>query len=147
MKTDPLCLSIETSGIYLGLALVSFNEKLKSFQHISHLFIRTPFKQSELLFPKITELFKKLHVTKKSLGFIAVNVGPGSFTGVRVGVAAARALGQGFHIPVVGVNGLEAMAYAVPRQKKKSEDIVVSSIPALAEEVYFAVYKRNEKWR
>src|SRR5262249_5846266 len=80
------------------------------------------------------------------LSLIAVNAGPGSFTGVRVGLATARTLAQGLNIPLAGVCGLEAMAWAAtisspPREG--SGEIIVSHLPALEGEVYFAAYRRT----
>jgi tRNA threonylcarbamoyladenosine biosynthesis protein TsaB len=65
-----------------------------------------------------------------------VDVGPGSFTGVRIGVAAARALAQGFKKPLMGISGLEAMAF----KKRKTPGLLAAVRPALTAEVYGAVY-------
>jgi len=69
--------------------------------------------QSEELLPEIDKLLKKNKVLPKNLGLIIVNIGPGSFTGTRVGVATANALVFGLEIPVAGV-----------KNKGKIEDIL-----------------------
>ena len=61
--------------------------------------------QSEELLPAIDELLRKNKVGLKNLGQIIVNIGPGSFTGTRVGVATANALSFALKIPVVGIKG------------------------------------------
>jgi len=63
--------------------------------------------------PEIDKLLKKNKVLPKNLGLIIVNIGPGSFTGTRVGVATANALVFGLEIPVAGV-----------KNKGKIEDIL-----------------------
>ncbi|TSC91481.1 MAG: putative protease [Candidatus Berkelbacteria bacterium Licking1014_96] len=63
--------------------------------------------QSEELLPAIDKLLKKNKVKTEDLGLIVVNIGPGSFTGTRVGVATANALSFGLDIPVIGVKGRE----------------------------------------
>lgn len=68
--------------------------------------------QSERLFPMIDEVLDEAAATYLDLGAIAVTVGPGGFTGVRIGLAAARALALALDRPVVGVTTLEAVAAA-----------------------------------
>ena len=65
---------------------------------------------AEALMPMIVELMAQRGWTYDSLDGIAVSVGPGAFTGIRVGLAAARGLGLAAALPVVGVTSLEAMA-------------------------------------
>ncbi|MBU2595703.1 tRNA (adenosine(37)-N6)-threonylcarbamoyltransferase complex dimerization subunit type 1 TsaB [Patescibacteria group bacterium] len=59
--------------------------------------------QSEELLPAIDKLLKQNKVKTENLGLVVVNIGPGSFTSTRVGVATANALSFGLGIPVVGV--------------------------------------------
>ena len=62
----------------------------------------------------IAELLDEAGWSRKSLDRIGVSVGPGSFTGLRVGIACAQGLSLGLGVPVVGVTSLQAMARAVP---------------------------------
>ncbi|HEY0828966.1 MAG TPA: tRNA (adenosine(37)-N6)-threonylcarbamoyltransferase complex dimerization subunit type 1 TsaB [Bacilli bacterium] len=66
---------------------------------------------STLLIPAIQELVKSLDMTMKDLQGIAAGKGPGSYTGVRIGVTAAKTLAWALGVPLVGVSSLEAMAY------------------------------------
>lgn len=61
------------------------------------------YRQSETLLPAIDQLFKKNKLALKDLTGIIVNSGPGSYTGLRVGVATANTLSFGLRIPIVGI--------------------------------------------
>lgn len=67
--------------------------------------------QAENLMPMIDQALQHAHLTLKQLGGIAVTTGPGSFTGVRVALSAARAFGLALNIPVHGVTCFEAVAH------------------------------------
>lgn len=63
------------------------------------------------LVPLTEKLLSRLGVAKSALSHIAVSAGPGSFTGIRIGVTTARALGQALNLPVIAVPTLDAFAY------------------------------------
>jgi len=67
---------------------------------------------SQRLMPLIISMLRDSDVDRRRLDGICVAVGPGSFTGIRIGMATARGLAQGLGIPLVGVNTLEALAGA-----------------------------------
>lgn len=68
---------------------------------------------AESLLPMIAHLLTISPYTKKDLAAMAVSEGPGSYTGLRIGVATAKGLGYALGIPLIAVNTLEAMAYGV----------------------------------
>lgn len=68
--------------------------------------------QAEGLIPLIEELMAQAEITFPSLGRIAVSIGPGGFSGIRTGVAAARGLGLAASVPVVGATSFKIMAAA-----------------------------------
>ena len=68
---------------------------------------------AELLLPQIEKLLTDAHLTIKQVTRIAVTTGPGSFTGVRVGIAAARGLALALDCPLVGLTSFEALAATV----------------------------------
>lgn len=70
--------------------------------------------QSERLFPLIEEVLANAGLTRSDLDLICVGVGPGNFTGTRIGVAAARGLALSLGIPSVGVSRLEALSRLAP---------------------------------
>ena len=65
------------------------------------------------LMPRIVELLDQINVSIDQLSGVGVSIGPGSFTGVRVGVAVAKGLALARGIPIVGVRSTDVLAYAV----------------------------------
>jgi tRNA threonylcarbamoyladenosine biosynthesis protein TsaB len=65
------------------------------------------------LMPRIVELLDQINVSIDQISGLGVSIGPGSFTGVRVGVAAAKGLALARNIPIVGVRSTDILAYAV----------------------------------
>jgi tRNA threonylcarbamoyladenosine biosynthesis protein TsaB len=74
----------------------------------------------------------------RALERVAVTVGPGSFTGIRVGVSAARAIGLALGVPVVGVSTLAA--YAAPVVLDWSDGVVAAAIDARHDRIYVAAF-------
>lgn len=67
--------------------------------------------QAERLMPMMEEMLAGASLAWRDLGAVAVGIGPGNFTGIRISVAAARGLALGLGVPAVGVTGPEALAY------------------------------------
>ena len=89
---------------------------------------------AERLMPMIESALAEARKSFDDLDRIAVTVGPGSFTGVRVGVAAARGLALALDIPAVGIGSLAAIAFSVTRAHDKGT--VVAALDAKRGEVY-----------
>ena len=94
---------------------------------------------SERLMPLVDALLQESAVEREQLEAIAVAAGPGSFTGIRIGVSTARALAQGLDIPVAGVSTLLALAEAVPSPGA----LICPLLDARRGEVYSALYRRE----
>jgi tRNA threonylcarbamoyladenosine biosynthesis protein TsaB len=92
---------------------------------------------AEALMPLIQRVIDQSGVTFAALDRIAVTTGPGSFTGLRVGLSAARGIGLAAHKPVVGVTTLTA--YAAPVVGQNTEQPIISAIDARHDHVYFQV--------
>lgn len=101
-------LGIETSTRRGSVALV---EDGRLVAHRAH---EQPNAHAERLLPLVTELMRESGWSPGGLDRVAVSIGPGSFTGVRVGMALAQGIALGLAVPVVGVPSLTAMASAVP---------------------------------
>ena len=102
-----LLLAIDTSSSFVSVAL------LMNHRNVHFLEKEMEHGQGEALIPMIQELFKSTHLTMNDLTGVAVAVGPGSFTGVRIGIATARAIGMALNIPVYGVTNFEAYSYSL----------------------------------
>src|SRR5947209_1563563 len=81
---------------------------------------------AEALAPMVEEVVRRIKPGAASLDRIAVTTGPGSFTGIRVGLALARAMGLGLGIPVVGVSTLAA--FAAQLLSKPQQGIIAAAI-------------------
>jgi tRNA threonylcarbamoyladenosine biosynthesis protein TsaB len=92
---------------------------------------------AEALMPLIARLMKESGVAFTSLDRIAVTTGPGSFTGLRVGLSAARGIALAAGKPVVGVTTLTA--YAAPVVAENGEHPIISAIDARHDHIYFQV--------
>ena len=73
---------------------------------------------SALLIPTIIELLQKQSLTMQDLDAIGVNIGPGSFTGIRASATVARTLGQNLNIPIVGIPSLEILSLINTSEKE-----------------------------
>jgi tRNA threonylcarbamoyladenosine biosynthesis protein TsaB len=93
---------------------------------------------AERLFAAIDEAMQLAGATRRDLGAIACDVGPGSFTGVRVGVSAAQGIALGLAIPAVGVGSLEAMARAARDEGVTAP--VLAVLDAKKGEIFAAVH-------
>lgn len=93
---------------------------------------------AEALMPLIARVMQASALAFADLDRVAVTTGPGSFTGLRVGIAAARGLGLAGKIPVVGVSTLSA--YAAPYLAVDSKNPVVAAVDARHDHVYLQVF-------
>ncbi|HWA19725.1 MAG TPA: tRNA (adenosine(37)-N6)-threonylcarbamoyltransferase complex dimerization subunit type 1 TsaB [Devosia sp.] len=98
-------LAIDTAAPRLQLALLRG-------AHVDTLVEDMPTGQAERIFPAIAELLARNDATYADLTRVAVTTGPGSFTGLRIGLSAARGLGLALNIPVIGVPSLLALSLA-----------------------------------
>lgn len=126
-------LAIDTSTIVSGAAIVH-NDKL-----VAEIIMQLKLPQSEVLLGHVQDVLRIAHMDKSDLTGIAVSIGPGSFTGLRIGLATAKMLSYALDIPVVAVSSLEAMAYHYP----VSGVYVASVLDAQKNNAYFALYEWN----
>ena len=73
--------------------------------------IESPLRHEETVMPAVDELLTEAGIAPADLTAIAADVGPGSFTGVRIGVCHGNAMALALRLPIVSVNALEALAY------------------------------------
>jgi tRNA threonylcarbamoyladenosine biosynthesis protein TsaB len=91
------------------------------------------------LHPAIKELLHMNKLTMKDIEAVAVSIGPGSYTGLRVGLASAKGLCYAMNIPLITIGTLEMMAFAV---KDEAADLICPLIDARRMEVFAAVYDK-----
>ncbi len=101
-------LGIETSTSQAGVALLEGGKLVLARAS------ERPKQSAERLLPMLAELLAEAGWPASSLDRLGVSIGPGSFTGLRVGIACAQGLSLGLGIPLVGVTSLRAMARAIP---------------------------------
>jgi tRNA threonylcarbamoyladenosine biosynthesis protein TsaB len=97
-------LAIDTSNWPLGVAVIEDGKLIGEIN--THL----PKNHSLRLMPAIEELFVQLGIEPKQLDGIAVAQGPGSYTGIRIGVTTAKTLAWSLNIPILGVSSLQVVA-------------------------------------
>lgn len=129
-------LAIESSSFVASVAIVT-EEKVEG-----EIFINNKLQHSVLLFPLIENLFNTLDLSVEDIDAVAVSGGPGSFTGLRIGVAAAKGIAQGRNLKFIGISSLDAMAF----MQLGFEGYIVPIMDALRDNVYTALY-RFEKGR
>ncbi len=91
----------------------------------------------EVVIPTIKQLLAWTDSKLSSVAGIAVGIGPGLFTGMRVGIATARTLAQALSVPVVGLASLDVLAFAA----RHSNRLICAAIDAKRGEVFFAFYR------
>lgn len=128
-------LAIDTSATAASAALCD-EEKI-----IGEFFINTKLTHSRTLMPMIESLLSNTDTKILDVDAIAVNCGPGSFTGVRIGVAAAKGLAFADELPCIEVSTLESLAYNL----QCSKCIICSVMDARCSQVYNALFRCDGK--
>lgn len=133
-----LLLGIETSSKKGGVALV------KNGKRLAAKVFTTTLGHSERIVPACHALLRRAKVSVEDLDAIAVGVGPGSYTGLRVGIAAAKGLAFLNQIPIVGVPSLDALVLAHRNKIKKEVSSLYAVVDAKRGESYVGLYQRNQ---
>jgi len=101
------------------------------------------FSHSEQLHPFIEEVLKESGLKSSSLSAIAISKGPGSYTGLRIGVAAAKGLCFALDLPLIALNTLEIM---VQPYEVSPYSFIIPMLDARRMEVYTAIFDETKKW-
>jgi tRNA threonylcarbamoyladenosine biosynthesis protein TsaB len=96
---------------------------------------------AEALMPQIARVMDAAHREFADLDRITVTVGPGSFTGLRVGISAARGLALAAGKPAIGLSTLSALA--APHVAARMQDTIIAAIDARNDQVYFQIFAAN----
>ncbi|MDO4869861.1 MAG: tRNA (adenosine(37)-N6)-threonylcarbamoyltransferase complex dimerization subunit type 1 TsaB [Bacillota bacterium] len=124
-------LAIETTGAFASVALAKADWEeghVASFEIACHIEGHDRFSHLQNLTPQIRQAIEESGLSIGDVAVIAVSRGPGSFTGIRIGVSTARALSQVLGIPCAAVPSLEAMALRLAESQALSDDTVICPI-------------------
>ncbi len=126
-------LGFESSAKSAGVALMEDGVLLaEAFQN-------TGLTHSATLLPMAQDLLSRCNLNISDVSVVAVANGPGSFTGLRIGLAAAKGLAWGREVPVLGVSTLEAMAYGI----LPFRGLIVACMDARRGEIYNAIFEAD----
>ncbi|GAB6086347.1 tRNA (adenosine(37)-N6)-threonylcarbamoyltransferase complex dimerization subunit type 1 TsaB [Alkaliphilus crotonatoxidans] len=128
-------LALDSSSIAASVAILE-EERLLTEIVINHQ--RT---HSEKLVPMIKAALEHCSLTPSDIDIFTSTLGPGSFTGLRIGLTTIKAMAQALDKPVVGISTLQALAYQFPF----CSSMICPIIDAQRESVYTALYRRQEE--
>ena len=137
-----LILNIETSTEVCSVSLAKDGKlilKKEDTQGKTHASLLTVFMQ---------EIFKETEFAVNQLDAVAVSKGPGSYTGLRIGVSVAKGIAFAAEIPLISISTLQAMAVGISKNHKKENNeniLFCPMIDARRMEVYSAFYNSNNK--
>ncbi len=124
-------LAIETSSLVSSVAL---GDSKKLYGELT---VQAGLTHSEQLVPHIDMLLAACGKKKQDLTSIAVSIGPGSFTGLRIGLATAKMMAFALQIPIVGISTMEVLAY----QGMYADRLIAVHVDAQKKMVYEALYR------
>lgn len=127
-------LGIDSSGVAASVAI------LEDEQLVAEYMVNYKLTHSQTLMPMIDEICKMVEVDLSTIDAIGVTDGPGSFTGLRIGVGTAKGMALALDIPIVGVSTLDAIAHNLPY----TENLICPILDARREQVYTALYQWEE---
>jgi tRNA threonylcarbamoyladenosine biosynthesis protein TsaB len=131
-----LLLGIETATRRVGVVLASEEGMLGRVELGGHADAGPP-RHAERLVPAIEYCCEQTGAALDHVSAIAVGVGPGMFTGLRVGVTTAKVLAQALRVPMIPIPSLDLLAYPL----RHAHGLVVPAIDARRNELYYALYR------
>lgn len=130
-----ILLAIDTSTEYLGIALFDGKKMLGRVHK------KAGIEHSRILVPSIAALLKKCCLRTQDIGCFCVSAGPGSFTGLRIGVSVLKGLAYALKKPIVAVPTLDVIA----QNAIKKRGIICTVLDARKSKVYACIYRSNGK--
>ncbi len=127
-------LAVDTSSIVASCALINENKLICEYT-LNHK--KT---HSQKLMPIIKEILVASEILPNEIDVFAASIGPGSFTGLRIGIATINGLAHASNKPVVGVKTIDALAYNIPY----FDGIIVPIMDARRNNVYTGIYKQED---
>ena len=136
MPTYLLC--IETATTVCSVC-VTGDDKILAYKEINN-----GFSHAENLHIFIQDVLKEANLSIEQLSAVAVSKGPGSYTGLRIGVSTAKGLCYALQVPLISIDTLQSMTYAVASAKNE-DALYCPMLDARRMEVYCAVYDKDLK--
>lgn len=127
-------IGIETSTERGSVTLLEDEKEVLSAEH------EEPNRHAERILSLLTDLLARAGWPKRSIDRVAVGVGPGSFVGLRVGIALGEGLSLGLGCPLLGISSLEAMARAAPGPENA---VRIALLDARRGEIFFGAYDKG----
>ena len=127
-----IVLGIETATAQVGCALGGVEGVLSSFHSAKGR------RHAETLVPAIQFVCESARVDLQEISVVAVDLGPGLFTGLRVGIATAKSMASALRVPMIGLSSLDLLAHRV----RHSHRLIVPVIDGKRGEVFSAAYRR-----
>ena len=123
-------LCIDTSSNLCSVAILEDNKLINKLE------LNNGLTHSETLMPLIKQVLDESNLSLKDINLLVSNIGPGSFTGIRIGVSTAKAFADSLNIACIGISSLEVLANNI-----KNDGIICSTIDCKNDNCYFALYE------
>ena len=123
-------LSIETSNKICSVAILEDKNLIKKIE------LNNGLTHSETLMPLIKQILEETKLSLSNIDLLVCDIGPGSFTGIRIGIATVKAFTDSLNIPSVGISSLEGLAYNI-----KNEGLICSLIDCKNNNCYYSLYE------
>jgi len=128
-------LGIDTSAKFCNLSLIEDEDII-----VEHAINDSRKKHSSILVPTIKDLLKTIDLKIEKINGIAVSIGPGSFTGLRIGLCVAKGLCYARSLPLLGIPTLDAMAFPL----KEIPYLICPVLESKKDEIYDVVFRGGE---
>lgn len=142
-----LILAVETSTSTGSVALVEAplpeDDLFRGEKVLAEVILNLPVTHSESLMPSIDRLLQEASISITHVQGIALALGPGSFTGLRIGASTVKGLAYALRVPVVGVPTLDALAH----NARFASSLICPVLDARKKEVYAALFRGNGEGR
>ena len=131
-----IILNIETSTKNCSVSIAD-SGKIIAFKELNN----GNYSHAEVLHPFIENILKEGNISKPEINAIAVSKGPGSYTGLRIGVSAAKGLSFALNIPLISIDTLTSLSFAVSINR----GVIAPMLDARRMEVYAAIFDKQHK--
>ena len=123
-------LSIETSNKICSVAILEDKNLIKKIE------LNNGLTHSETLMPLIKQILEETKLSLSNIDLLVCDIGPGSFTGIRIGIATVKAFADSLNLPSIGISSLEGLAYNI-----KNEGLICSLIDCKNNNCYYSLYE------